>query len=139
MIKLIKGINYTFFIITIIAGSCIALTLEEVLEAAPYIGEYSDFKKGLAFHCPPEDALVTLKGTTYEISGLRVVGLEGSKTYKHFKDLVQNLKISKNESFTMEPYSQFPGKKFDVFLINHDTPKITIYLALNPLIQKEVE
>lgn len=116
--------------------SIYALTFEEVLDAAPVVRTYTQFKKGLAFHCAPEEAIFEIRGNFYEISGLRVLGLEGSNAYKDFQDLIQNLNIAQTTSRSVQPYSNFPNKTFELFLINYETPKITIYFALNPTVQQ---
>ncbi|HBN22398.1 MAG TPA: hypothetical protein DD412_04100 [Holosporales bacterium] len=118
---------------SLMAQSASALKLSEVVKNCKAVSKYWSFKKGESFHCGRKAAMVKINGQAYEVSTLRVVGLENSKAYRNFGDLVAKLKLSEKDSETMTPYKAFPDWKTEVFHLNLDDPKATILLSLRPV------
>lgn len=119
--------------LSLMAQPASCLKLSEVITNCKAVSKYWSFKKGESFHCGRKAAMVKIKGQPYEVSTLRVVGLENSKTYKNFGDLVAKLKLSDEESKIMAPYKAFPDWKAEVFHVNLEDPKVTFVLSLRPI------
>lgn len=115
-----------------------ALKLSEVLKSSKAIATYWSFKKDEALHCGRKAAIFSVGKTMYELSSLRVVGLENSKKYKNFKDFVIKEKLLETESKITTPYKEFPEMQTEVFHISLTDPKVTVRLALRPIIAPPV-
>ncbi|NCP61902.1 MAG: hypothetical protein GW748_00445 [Alphaproteobacteria bacterium] len=128
-----KTLALSIVTFSLIAQPAFCLKLSDVVKNCKAVSKYWAFKKGEAFHCGRKAALVKIKGQTYEVSTLRVVGLENSKTYRNFGDLVTKLNLLEKDSETTTPYKAFPDWKAEVFNVNLEDPKATIILSLHPV------
>lgn len=128
-----KTLALSLIAFSLVAQPAFCLKLSEVVTNCKAVSKYWSFKKGESFHCGRKAALFKIKGQTYEVSSLRVVGLENSKTYKNFGDLVKKLDLSEKNSKTMTPYKAFPDVKTEEFHVNLEDPKATILLSLRPV------
>ena len=127
---ILKSILLGSLALPLTANSALCVKLSEVVSNCKSVEKYWAFKKNESMHCGRKSAFLTIKGTRYEVSTMRVVGLENAKQYRNFADLVEKLKLSDSESKTMTPYKEFPKLKTEVFHINLDDPKATILLSL---------
>lgn len=119
--------------------SALCVKLGDVIKSSKGIAKYWGFKKNEAFHCGYKAAMITINKKKYEISTLHVVGLEGSKAYKNFQDLVTKLDLIETESKLTTSYKDFPDWKTEVFHLNIPSPKATIFLSLRPVQEKSVK
>ena len=110
-----------------------SVTLNEFVKSSDMVKNWNGFKDGQCFHCTDKESHVQIKGKTYEISTFRVVGLEGSNTYKNFEDLVSALKIGDKESATRKLYKDFPHLEFELMNIDAKDPKVKVLIALRPV------
>ena len=131
--KLFKTLALGALLLPLAPQSALALKLGEVIKSSKHIAKHYGFKTNQAFHCGYKTSTITINKKKYEISTMRIVGLEGSKDYKNFQDLVTKLELLETESKEMKPYKKFPKWKTEVFHINVPYPKATILLSLRPL------
>lgn len=116
--------------VLLLGGQGHSITLKQLVDSSPQVKDWSGFQQGQCFHCLSQDSHVTIDGKTYEISTFRVVGLQGSDTYKTFGDLVSHLKLEGLESETKSLYKDFQDLKFELINLKLEDPKIQIVVSL---------
>ncbi len=119
-----------FIIALTLSNSGHTISLQQLIDQAPAIKAWADFKSGNCFHCSPEDAFVVVNEQTYEISTFRVNGADAMPQVDSFGDLVKTLKAETHESETKSLYKEFPDIKFELWNIKTDQPKVQILIAL---------